>query len=127
MIPGMAAQHPDLRIIREALEPAFEEMARWIRALHEALGGDEGIRRLTATLEQRQAERERWEAEHPGLRFGDTCHCFCQRWDHVGICTGWAETTVVMTLWGDPVRVPLCPPCATHAETRPHARERGAR
>lgn len=96
----------------EALRPVFDDMARWIRQVHTALGGDEGIRRLCGELEQAQKFREQWEAEHPHLRWGDSCHCVCRRWHDADLCDGWAETTRTAQLFGAPLHIPLCLPCA---------------
>lgn len=105
----------------EALRPVFDDMRAWIQALHTALGGDEGIRRLTAQLEEAQRLRIEWEAGHPGLRWGDTCHCLCRRWHDPDECSTWAETWIWRDLFGDHIRIPLCPPCARAQ----HARETG--
>lgn len=99
------------RALNDAMRPVFEACARAFQGMYDALGGEEGIRQLTAALEQAKADRARWEAEHPGLRVGQMCNCLCPRWaPHE--CDVHADTVVPMILQGEPVPVPMCRPCA---------------
>lgn len=40
------------------------------------------------------------------------CRCVCVFWNHRGLCTGDAVTTLTFELEGEPVAVPCCRPCA---------------
>lgn len=48
-----------------------------------------------------------------------SCHCFCQRWDHLGTCTGRVTTSVRMDVpRAGSVDVPMCGPCASSVVSR---------
>lgn len=100
---------PDFHLrmeITNAALPVFEEACRAVQRLVDAMGGVEAIERAIAA-------REAWEAQHPGIRFGQQCHCWCQMRGHHGlVCDGDATTFDVRMLNGQPVRLFLCQPCA---------------
>lgn len=100
-------REPDELLAREvsdALRPVFEDLSQAASAMYEVLGGAEGIAAIVAA-------KERWEAEHPGLSYGQMCHCLCPRWaPHK--CDVHADTVVPMILQDEPVPVPMCRPCA---------------
>jgi hypothetical protein len=101
------------REVDEAAAPVLADAARAIRAVWHMLGGAEGIAALEAAIDARDAARAVWEAEHPGIRFGQQCHCFCRARGHgPGLCLGDAVTFEVRYLHGQPVQVFLCQPCA---------------
>lgn len=108
----MADQSPPQIPDVTALRPMFEALADVVRTMHRALGGDEGIRELTSQLEQAQVFREQWEREHPGIRWGTSCYCMCQRWHPLGECTGEAEILRTTRLQGEPIDLALCQACA---------------
>lgn len=99
------------REVDEAAAPVVADVLRAVRQLWDALGGAEGIARLEAAADQAKAERDRWEAEHPGLRYGQQCHCFCQARHGAGVCTGDAVTFEVRLLHGQPIQLPMCQAC----------------
>jgi hypothetical protein len=114
---GVQEPNPLERELAESFAPVIDDIARAWRALYDALGGDEGIARI-------KAERERWEHEHPGLKFGQDCHCWCRLRGHDGgACDHEAVTFEVRTLWGEPVQVPLCQPCADLAARKDVSRQ----
>lgn len=102
------------RHLADALRPVFEEWRRLVQHLYDALGGAEGIAALKAELERAQLERTRWETQHPGLRYGEPCHCLCRARGHDGrLCAVEPVVTFEVRVYdGRPVRVPLCEPCA---------------
>jgi len=107
---------PDAALRREvgdASRPVLEEIGRAAHDLWTALGGAEGIAGIEAAIDARDAAQAAWEADHPGLKFGQMCHCFCRARGHGhGMCNDDAVTWQVYQLRGEPVQVPLCQACA---------------
>lgn len=99
------------REVAAALAPLLEEWRRALEGLSAAVGGAEGLR---SAMDARDAERASWEAGHPGLRYGQCCHCLCQARhpDRMGVCATHAVTFEVRVFEGDPLQVPLCRACA---------------
>ena len=101
------------RAADEAMAPFWDDMRRLFDRLYAALGGAEGIATLQRDMATAQQYRARWEAGHPGLRFGQSCHCWCRLRGHPAeSCQGEATTFTVRFLDGEPVQVPLCLMCA---------------
>jgi hypothetical protein len=86
----------------------------------------QGFARWAETPEGQQTlEYARYLNEHPeemerirAAQRVETCSCLCQRWNHLGDCTGAATTSRAMTGLGYPHDVPMCAPCATSIDAQ---------
>lgn len=99
------------RDVNGAMSPVVQDIAKAVRGLCDALGGAEGIERINQELDRAAEEKARWEAEHPGIRFGQGCHCLCQARGHAGVCDGLAVTVEPRIVLGEPHGVFMCQPC----------------
>lgn len=96
----------------DALRPVGEALNRGMKEFFESSTGryllavakyyEEHPDELNAMIAAREAEAQSWD-----------CHCLCQRWDHLGVCTGERSTTTAMYLDGKQMQVPMCRACSS--------------
>jgi hypothetical protein len=104
---------------REQLAEVHDLLAGWFRGVFDtiaaaaqevfdALGGPEGIAAIVAA-------KDAWEADHPGIRWGQQCHCICgpAHPDRRDACTGDADTLIRRVYAGEPYDLPVCSGCST--------------
>jgi hypothetical protein len=88
----------------QAVEAAWQA----VREVYDGLGGAEGIAAIVAA-------KDAWEADHPGIRWGQQCHCICgpAHPDRRDACTGDADTLIRRVYAGEPYDLPVCSGCST--------------
>jgi hypothetical protein len=109
-------------VFRQVAQAEWERAKAALEAVAAAI--EVPVGQLPAVLAEAKAHRERWEAEHPGLRWGDSCSCLCARMFHdPGTCTIDADRLHEVVFSNGNVRsIPMCQPCAD--ATDGHARLR---
>lgn len=122
---------PDFQGLADAFRPIAAELSKIGRSFSEAMtrfwDSPDG-RYLKAVVDYYERHPEQLDAMIAAREVeaqADTCHCLCQRWDHLGACTGRAATERTFAQSGlGAIAVPMCSACAASVDQQLAAAQR---